>query len=492
MTTPAPDATGTLLASAHTSLMHGWVPITVQAVAAIALAFGVGWRSRRWWTVFLPIAAVLGAATAYGTHWYIRDRGLSEDPAPATLWLWIALGGAAAALLCLGWRDSRAWRRAATLASVPLCLLSAALTLNLWVGYFPTVQSAWSQLTSGPLPDQADRAAVTAMAARGNLPPHGSVVAVTIPSTASHFKHRDELVYLPPAWFATQPPPALPTVMMIGGQFNTPADWTRAGNAITTIDDFAAAHHGQAPVLVFVDSGGAFNNDTECVNGVRGNAADHLTKDVVPYMISNFGVNATRSGWGVAGWSMGGTCAVDLTVMHPDMFSAFVDVAGDFFPNAGNKAQTISRLFGGSADAWASFDPSTVINRHGAYHDVSGWFAISSDGANAAHREAPMVDTADMHQAERDAAANPGNQTAAAYSLCALGRANGIDCAVLPQPGKHDWPFADRAFAAALPWLAGQLGTPGVPRTPLPGTAPADASSGAKPVVPAQRSNTPR
>ena len=82
--------------------------------------------------------------------------------------------------------------------------------------------------------------------------------------------------------------------MMIGGQFNTPADWTRAGNAIKTIDDFAAAHHGKAPVLVFVDSGGAFNNDTECVNGIRGNAADHLTKDVVPYMVSNFGVSPDR------------------------------------------------------------------------------------------------------------------------------------------------------------------------------------------------------
>ena len=101
-------------------------------------------------------------------------------------------------------------------------------------------------------------------------------------------------------------------------------------------------HNGNAPVLVFVDSGGAFNNDTECVNGIRGNAADHLTKDVVPFMVSNFGVSPDRSSWGVAGWSMGGTCAVDLTVMHPDMFSAFVDVAGDFFPNAGNKAQTIA------------------------------------------------------------------------------------------------------------------------------------------------------
>ncbi|EUA66177.1 esterase family protein [Mycobacterium xenopi 4042] len=78
---------------------------------------------------------------------------------------------------------------------------------------------------------------------------------MTIPADASHFKHRGELVYLPPAWFASTPPPRLPTVMMIGGEFNTPADWLRAGNAVTTIDEFAAAHGGNAPVLVFVDSG---------------------------------------------------------------------------------------------------------------------------------------------------------------------------------------------------------------------------------------------
>ena len=45
---------------------------------------------------------------------------------------------------------------------------------------------------------------------------------------------------------------------------------------------------------------------------------------------------------------MGGTCAVDLTVMHLGMFSAFVDIAGDLGPNSGTKAQTIARLFGGT------------------------------------------------------------------------------------------------------------------------------------------------
>jgi hypothetical protein len=43
-------------------------------------------------------------------------------------------------------------------------------------------------------------------------------------------------------------------------------------------------------------------------------------------------------------------------------------------------------------------------------------------------------------------------------------------CAV---SGRHDWPFAAQAFATALPWLAGRLGTLGVVRTPLPGLAPA-------------------
>lgn len=430
----------------HLSLLHGWIPITVQVLAAVALVAAIVWGIRRWRYLWVPWAAMCGVALTTSAYWYIAAEGLAGNPAPRRLWLWIALSGTAAGILIAAWRGSPWWRRGVAASALPLCLLSAALAVNLWTGYFPTVQTAWNQFTAGPLPDQTDRVTVMALLRDHQIPTKGTVVPVQISDSASGFNHRGELVYLPPAWYVTDPPPPLPTVMMIGGEFNTPADWVRIGNAVTTADAFAAAHGGNAPVLVFVDAGGTFNNDTECVNGSRGNAADHLTKDVVPYMVSNFGVSAHRENWGIVGWSMGGTCAVDLAVMHPDMFSAFEDIAGDIAPNSGTKEQTISRLFGGNAAAYASFDPTTVITQHGAYSGVTGWFAINSQAAV--------------------------EQSSAANTLCGLGNAHGITCAVVPQPGGHDWPYASQAFATALPWMASQLHTPGVPTVPLPTPPP--------------------
>jgi len=447
------------------SLLHGWLPPTVQGLAVVVLVVAIRWRTRRWIKWVLPAALVAAVVVTVLAYWYITSLGVAGDPAPTSLWVWIAVSGMATAVLLLGWPGTRWWRRMLAVLSVLLCVLCAGLALNLWVGYFPTVLAAWNQLTSGPLPDQVDRLRVTEMQVAGTKPAKGVVVPVNIDADASHFPHRQELVYLPPAWFNSNPPPRLPTVMMVSSAFNTPADWLRPGGAFTTIDNFAAAHHGFSPVLVFVDPTGSFDNDTECVNGPRGNAADHLTKDVVPFIVSNFGVSADRANWGVAGWSMGGTCAVDLAVMHPDLFSAFVDIAGDRRPNVGPKDQTIAKLFGGDHAAWAAFDPAIVIARHGHYTGLSGWFDVpaSSEARNVAEEANPTLNPASI-----DSAANPEGQDAAANSLCAVATANGITCAVVTQPGRHDWPFAAQAFDAALPWLAAALGTPATEPVPLP------------------------
>lgn len=432
----------------NTSTLGGWLPLTIQLVAGLVFALAIARGSRRWWVRWMPIVAVAALLTGLGVRWYVVSEGLTGDPAPLLFWLWTGLAGAALTVLVLGWRGAHWWRRVAAAVSIPLCLLCAVLLLNIWVGYVRTVEAAWNFVTVGPPPNQTDLATVKVLAANGAVPHKGRIVPVAIGSEASGFKHRGELVYLPPVWFTSVPPPPLPVVMLIGGAFGTSADWLWAGNAQNVADTFAAAHGGIAPVLVFVDKGGAFNKDTECVNGARGNAADHLTKDVVAFLVATFGVSPDSSNWGIAGWSMGGTCAVTLTVMHPELFSAFVDIDGDIGPNAGTKAQTVERLFNGDDAAWASFDPTTVITRHGHYAGTSGVFAV----------EGP---------------ADPGNRdshAAAASSLADTASANGIECSILEISGKHDWSLGAAAFEQTFPWLASQLRTPGVPPAPLPGT----------------------
>jgi S-formylglutathione hydrolase FrmB len=440
------------------SLMSGWAPAAAQVLAAAALVRVVVKRSRRWRAVWLPATAVMGLLTAVAAHWLLESAGIAGEPAPRQLWLWVGLSGMALGCSVAAWSGNRWTLRNLCVFATSLCLLSTGLVVNAWIGYFPTVGVAWSQLTGRPLPDQMDWADVTSMQRSAQKPTAGALLVVTIPDDRSGFRHRQELVYLPPLWFASSPPPRLPALMMIGGEFNTPADWVRAGDAVTTLDAFAASHGGHAPVTVFVDSTGSFVNDTECVNGPRGNAADHLTRDLVPFLVDRFGVHDDSTHWGVVGFSSGGTCAVDLTVMHPELFSVFADIAGDLGPNAGTKAQTIDRLYGGNAAAWSHFDPSTVITRHGAYTGLSGVFVSPEMGASSL----------DGHQRQRCGTGNDGG----AEALCVLSRAHGIDSSVLVLPGRHVWPFAAAAFAAVLPWLAGELDTPGVAQISVPESDP--------------------
>jgi S-formylglutathione hydrolase FrmB len=113
--------------------------------------------------------------------------------------------------------------------------------------------------------------------------------------------------------------------------------------------------------------------------------------------------------------------------MHPELFGRFVDIAGDERPQAGTQAQTVRRLYGGDRQAWARFDPATVITGHGRYAGTAGLFIVPE----SAHSD-----------------------NDAARRLCGVGAAHGIRCTIAALPGRHTWPFAAAAFQTALPWLA--------------------------------------
>ncbi|MFF0488095.1 alpha/beta hydrolase [Nocardia sp. NPDC004068] len=445
------------------SLLHGWLPLTIELIAVALLIVAVARFTRRWWLVRVPICLASAAAAAVGGWLYLTDEGLASDPAPLLLWVAVAALAGALAVAVLGWPGGRWWQRAAAILAVPMALLSTGVVLNQWVGYYPTVQSAWSALTAGPLPHQTDLADLPGL--RGKPRTTGVVVPVHIPDTASGFKHRTEYVYLPPAWFAGDKPPALPVVTMIAGEFNTPADWLRSGQIMPSIDKFTAANDGRAPILVFVDSSGSFNNDTECVNGPRGDAADHLTKDVPPYVESTFGASADPANWAVIGWSMGGTCAIDLTVTHPELFHTFVDIAGDLSPASGTKEQTIRRLYGGDAAAWDRFDPLTVMDHHGPYTGVAGLFddltppPRQGNRGGAGQFARPKVDEDQIGLGGQDAGGDTG-EIGAAEKLCAKGRDLGIDCTIHTTQGGHTWQFASAAFESSFPWITARVGLP--------------------------------
>ncbi|MDT5243773.1 MAG: hypothetical protein QOD36_1149 [Mycobacterium sp.] len=457
--------TSTVLAT-DVSLLSGWAPTALQAIGIVLLIPAVTRRSRRWLTVWLPVSVVVGVLVALVVRWYVEHHGTGE-PLPLTMWLWVSAAGLAAAVAVLGWRGVRWWQRLVSVLAVPMALLCAALILNQWLAYLPTVNDAWARATGAPLSGQTDRRGVAEKQREGEAPAQGTMVEVAIPDTASGFRHRKELLYLPPAWYGTNPPPKLPVVVIVDAQFGHPTDWVVAGGAQKTLDEFAGKHGGNAPVVVFVDSSGTFNNDTECVNGARGNAADHITDDVVPYIISEFGVSPGPANWGITGWSAGGACSVLLTVKYPQLFSAFVDIDGQKGPFAGDKQQTTARLFDGDAAAWADFDPRTIMGRHGRYSGVAGLFVVSEESPTMYRDGAPQQGASLPPEPSEEV--NVLDAAATLKYMCELSSFYGIECAVTANPGTHDFRNAGQAFAESLPWLAGRLGTPQVPPVKMPG-----------------------
>ena len=82
------------IALAPISLLGGWAPIAIQVIAAVVLVFGVGWRTRRWRLIWLPVALVVGLIAAGLTYWYIQWSDLSSGRiAPYYFWIWVVLGG---------------------------------------------------------------------------------------------------------------------------------------------------------------------------------------------------------------------------------------------------------------------------------------------------------------------------------------------------------------------------------------------------------------
>jgi S-formylglutathione hydrolase FrmB len=256
---------------------------------------------------------------------------------------------------------------------------------------------------------------------------HGVIVQRAIPGGGSGFHARDAMIYLPAA--ALHSAAKLPAIELLHGTPGAPTSWLNGGSLRATLDAFAAAHGGGAPIVVMPDINGTEHGDTECVTDPSGaNVEQYLTVQVRQYVIANFPASADPRQWSVAGSSEGATCAVMLALRHPDDYTVFGEFSGLARPTVGetdDRARTVAELFHGSSAAYAAHDPIHLLATN-RYSSLSGWFESGESDAATLHAENELVP---------------------------LARAAGIDVHASHVPGGHAWTVWTSSLHDMLPWL---------------------------------------
>lgn len=211
------------------------------------------------------------------------------------------------------------------------------------------------------------------------LPATGTIGSVVVPATSSHFLARPAIVYLPPAARVPQPR-LLPVVIALSGQSRGagPTDLVWKARLRTLMDAIAAKHDGVAPIVVVPDQLGPASANPMCVDSRRlGHAGTYVMEDVSRWIRDHLPVETDPRAWTIAGFSEGGTCAIQFASAHPDVFGSVVDVSGEDAPTNGSLQHTIAVGFGGSTVAYEHATPAWRL-AHTRYSGVQAYFSAGA------------------------------------------------------------------------------------------------------------------
>lgn len=347
-------------------------------------------------------------------------------------------------------RHPRLARMAGSGTGLAAALAAALLAINAFFGAYPSLAAVLglgvpttpldSLPAAAPLPRAPERGAGPLLAnwtAPSDLPAEGAVVTATVPagdqSGTRGFKPRQAFLYLPPAYLTAQRP-ALPVLVLMAGQPGSPRDWFEIGRLKETMDAYAAAHGGLAPVVVVVDPLGSPYRNPLCSDTPRGGrAATYLQQDVPTWITTHLQVDPDRSHWAIAGLSNGGTCALQVVTRAPESYRTFLAMSPEEHPTLGGEQRTINRGFGGDRAAYEANDPLSLMAAAppGRYDGVAGLISIGA-------------------QDEEYASAVPALMNGA--------RGAGIEVDTRQYEGGHGWVVWSAALADEVDWLGERLG----------------------------------
>ncbi|OZM76381.1 alpha/beta hydrolase family protein [Pseudonocardia sp. MH-G8] len=425
------------------SVLAGPIPLVITIAGLAAATVLLVRRGRDWWRRAVPIAVAAAALGAAAVGWVANGWWRPfPDPLPLRVLCWIGVALFGLGLAAATWLRPPASTRRRALAAPLLAVLLAlpAMKINAFYGYYPSVRTvlgipAANEIALADVPATVPSPPPAGSLAQAwqpppDLPAAGRTAKVDIPGTVSGFPARPGSVYLPPAYLSSQRRPLLPVLVLIAGQPGSPQDWLTAGKLAQVMDRFAAAHRGLAPIVVMPDATGSTLGNPLCLDSRLDNAETYLARDVPNWIATTLQVDPDLSHRAIAGFSYGGTCALQLAVRQPGVYPTYLDISGQAEPSLGTRAQTVAAAFGGDQAAFRAVNPLDIL--------TATTFPAST-GIIAVGRDDPVY----------------GPQ---ARTVLAATRNAGMAVQLLEVPGGHTWPVATTALDTALPDLARRLG----------------------------------
>ena len=425
------------------SLVTGAVPVALLALGGLSLIWLAGGGTRHL-LVVVPAAMLVSAALAFALFLLAESVFQWWNASfPRTLYIYAGLGILAVILAVVRYRAVHTVpTRVLALTAAALALLAVAVTVNTAYSQYPTLAS----LINPPRPvdqlvperDPATAAGKPATTEANwtppaNMPSGGSLYSADIPGTVSGYASNPALVYLPPAYLAHPAAVNLPVLVLIHGQPGVPSDWLVGGQLLNMMDTFAAAHNGLAPVVILPDASNANNaNWPLCLDSDISASGTYLAVDLPAWVQQHLASGLSGgSQWAVAGYSYGGTCAMQLATNFPDAYPTFIDIAGETEPTiTQGRAQLISTYFGGNE---SRFKDQNALDRLAAqsFPDSAGIVAVGVDDSVYAPQGRQVYQAA---------------------------KAAGMDVTLQELPGGHSWQVWKAGLENNLDWLCRRLG----------------------------------